>query len=238
MDVDGKIIIVTGATSGIGKACAQALVKAGATVCGFGRSAEKAAVAEQETGAQIRGLDVCDADGCAAFVADVLAEHGRIDGLVNAAGLLEMERTHKVSPESLDLQLDVLFKGAFRMTQLVLPAMRRQGAGLVVNIGSVSGRRPAPGHAVYGAAKAALEHLTTSLAAEYAAKGVRFLCVSPGPVQTDLLDRVSMEMLGKKVPLGRLGQAAEVAALVTFLYSGQTNFMTGSSLAIDGGAGL
>lgn len=233
-----KVIIVSGATSGIGKACAQALVQAGHKVRGFGRSTEKMEAACADTGARISALDIRDAAACEALVAEVLDEHGRIDGLINAAGFLEMERTHKVSAESLDAQLDVLFKGAFRLTQLVLPAMRKQGGGLVLNIGSVSGRRPAPGHAVYGAAKAALEHLTRSLAAEYAPKGVRFLSISPGPVATDLLDDLSLQMLGRKVPLGRLGRPEEVASLAVFLYSGQADFMTGTSLAIDGGAGL
>lgn len=236
--MDGKIIIVSGATSGIGRACAEALVKAGAVVHGFGRSADKAAGASAETGAKISALDIRDTGALAAFVDQVLQDHGRIDGLVNAAGLLSMERAHKVTDTDLDEQLDVLFKGTFRLTRLVLPAMRRQRSGLVVNIGSVSGRRPAPGHAVYGAAKAAVEHLTRSLAAEYAARGLRFLCVSPGPVATDLLDDLSLQMLGRKVPLGRLGQPAEVAALVAFLFSGQAEFMTGTTLPIDGGAGL
>jgi 3-oxoacyl-[acyl-carrier protein] reductase len=233
-----KVIIVSGATSGIGLACARSLVAAGHRVHGFGRSAQKVAAAKEATGAAITALDIRDEEACRALVDGVLENEGRIDGLINAAGFLEMERSHKISSESLDTQLDVLFKAPFRLTQLVLPAMRKQGAGLVLNIGSVSGRRPAPGHAIYGAAKAALEHLTRSLAAEYAPKGVRFLCLSPGPVETNLLDDLSLKMLARKVPLGRLGRPEEVAALAAFLFSGQADFMTGTSLAIDGGAAL
>jgi 3-oxoacyl-[acyl-carrier protein] reductase len=114
----------------------------------------------------------------------------------------------------------------------------KQRSGLVINFGSISGRRAAPQMAIYGAVKAAVRHLTTSLAAEYAARGIRFLCIDPGPIQTDLLDPLMFAMLEKKVPLGRLGQPEEVAALVRYLFTDEARFMTGSSLTIDGGTAL
>jgi len=243
--VENKVIVVSGATSGIGLACVQALAAAGCTVAGFGRSAAKTAALlpdlQQAHGAgqvDLQALDVRADDAVERFVATVLATHGRIDGLVNAAGLLRMEKAHQVSRESWSEQMDVLLGGTFFLTQRVLEPMRRQKSGLVVNIGSVSGTRAAPGMAVYGAAKAAVEHLTKSLAAEYAAHGIRFLCLNPGPVATALMAPLMYEMLARKVPLQRVGQPAEVGHLVRYLFSDEAGFMTGSTITMDGGAAL
>ena len=240
-----KVIIISGATSGIGLACLETMAAAGCTVVGFGRSAEK--VTSLLPGLQkihgenkvfLSAIDVRDTGAVNEFVETVVHDQGRIDGLINAAGLLEIERTHKVTSDSFAEQCDVLFKGTFQLTQAVIIPMGKQKAGLVINLGSVSGNRAAPGMAVYGAAKAAVQHLTTSLAAEYAPKGIRFLCVNPGPVETDLMPPLMFEMLAKKIPLQRLGQPLEVANLIKFLFSDEASFMTGSTITVDGGAAL
>ena len=243
--MDPRVIVISGATSGIGLACLQALATAGDTVLGFGRSPEKVAALlpglQDSYGPErigLTALDICDTTAVASFVGGVLAQHGRIDGLINAAGLLKMEKSHKVSAEDFMAQSDVLFKGTFQLTQAVLKPMLQQKNGLVINLGSVSGNRAAPGMAVYGAAKAAVQHLTSSLAAEYAHKGIRFLCVNPGPVQTELMEPLMFEMLARKVPLQRVGQPAEVANLIKFLFSDDARFMTGSTITTDGGAAL
>ncbi len=240
-----KVIVVSGATSGIGLACLRELAEAGHTVVGFGRSGDKVAGLLPELVAshgadrvQLSALDIRDTAEVANFISSVVQTKGRIDGLINAAGLLELERSHKVSDAGFVEQVDVLFKGTFMLTREVIRPMMKAKDGLVVNIGSVSGQRPAPGMAVYGAAKAAVQHLTSSLAAEYAAKGIRFLCVSPGPVQTGLMDPLMFEMLAKKVPLQRLGRPEEVAALIGFLFTEKATFMTGSTIAVDGGTAL
>lgn len=244
--MDEKVILISGATSGIGLATLKVLAAAGYRVVGFGRSAQKAAALQTELQAvhgQDRvvlngGIDVRDLKCLNAFVADTLEHFGRLDGLVNGAGLMCIEKSHKVAEESFDQQLDTMLKGTFFAIQAVIPHMLKQKGGLVVNLGSVSGQRAAPQMAVYGAAKAAIQHLTTSLAAEYASKRIRFLCVNPGPVRTDLLDPLMFAMLEKKVPLARLGEPEEVAALIRYLFSDDACFMTGSSLNIDGGAAL
>jgi len=243
--MDKRVIVVSGATSGIGLACVRELAGAGYTVRGFGRSAGKVATLlpelQEAYGADqvgLSALDIRDDNVLENFVEMVVREHGRIDGLVNAAGLLNMEKAHKVTTESLDEQCDVLFKGTFQLIQAVLAPMLKQKSGVVINLGSVSGTRAAPGMAVYGAAKAAVQHLTTSLAAEYATKGIRFLCVNPGPVETGLMEPLMFEMLARKVPLQRVGQPAEVAGLIKFLFSDEAGFMTGSTITMDGGAAL
>jgi len=243
--LEEKVIVVSGATSGIGLACLQALTASGYTVAGFGKSPNKVQEllpAMQETHGPdkvwLQALDIRDHTALTTFVDQVVTKFGHLDGLINAAGLLEMEKTHKVSAEGFAGQCDVLFKGTFQLTQAVLPFLLKQKSGLVFNIGSVSGTRAAPGMAVYGAAKAAVQHLTTSLAAEYAAKGLRFLCLNPGPVETDLMDPLMFQMLAKKVPLQRVGQPSEVASLVKYLFSDEASFMTGSTITLDGGAAL
>jgi NAD(P)-dependent dehydrogenase (short-subunit alcohol dehydrogenase family) len=238
-------MIVSGATGGIGQACVRTMAAAGWVVAGFGRSGEKAAELEQQLQAEhgsdsirLAAVDIRDSAAVADFVAGVKAESGRIDGLVNAAGLLHMQKSHKVGDGELAEQWEVLFGGTFTLTRQVLPIMIGQKDGLVVNIGSVTGTRPAPGMAVYGAAKAAVQHLTASLAAEYAAKGVRFLCLNPGPVRTGLMEPLLFDLLAKKTPLQRVGEPQEVADLVRFLFSDEARFMTGSTITLDGGAAL
>lgn len=239
------VVLISGATSGIGLATLKALAEAGYRVVGFGRSADKVATllpalqdAHGVDRVDLHVQDVRDADGLRTLVDAVAARYGRLDGLVNAAGLMHIEKTHKVTEESFDLQLDTLLKGSFFAIRATLPHLLKAGTGLVVNLGSASGQRAAPQMAVYGAAKAAVQHLTTSLAAEYAPRGIRFLCVNPGPVRTELLDPLMFAMLEKKIPLQRLGEAEEVAGLIRFLFSDAARFMTGSIIAIDGGAAL
>lgn len=243
--MDGKVIIVSGATSGIGLATLKALAGVGHRVVGFGRSADKVAVLRSQLqsafGADqvdLLSLDVRDLNAVKSLAETVVERFGVIDGLVNAAGLMRIEKSHKTSEESFDLQFDTLVKGTYFAIQAVMPYFLKQKDGLVVNLGSVSGLRAAPQMAVYGAAKAAVQHLTISLAAEYAAKGIRFLCINPGPVKTSLLDPLMFAMLEKKVPLQRLGEPEEVAALIRFLFTDDARFMTGSSVNIDGGAAL
>jgi NAD(P)-dependent dehydrogenase (short-subunit alcohol dehydrogenase family) len=234
-----KVILISGATSGIGRACLERLHAGGYQVVGVGRSAEKAAaLAGAFAGAEVRALDVGDTGSVQALVAETLAAHGRIDGLVNAAGTLLMERTHKTSATDAAQQVEVLFQGVFNFCQAVLPAMIKQKDGLIINLGSVVGARPAPGMSVYGAMKAAVQHFTTSLAAEYAGKGVRAVCVSCGPVQTGLMDPLMFEVLARKVPLGRIGTPEEVAGLVAYLLSDEARFMTGNTITMDGGMSL
>ena len=237
-------IIVTGATSGIGRATVIQLLHAGHNVVATGRRAERLEqlYLSQEESNRSRLLtlqkDLCE-EGAPAKIAKACLEHfGCIDGLVNAAGLLEIERSHRVSQQSYQQQVNTLFGGTFLMIQAVLPQMQKQKNGLVVNLGSISGQRAAPQMVLYGACKAAVEHMTRSLAAEYAAKGIRFLCIAPGPVRSELMDPMMFAMLEKKIPLQRLGEPEEIAAWIQLLFSDNANFMTGSTITVDGGAGL
>lgn len=240
-----RVVIVTGATSGIGLATAQLLAESGYTVEGVGRSAEKVAALyplfRQELDGDklgLRPLDVRDVAATRAFVDEVVKKHGRIDALINAAGLLKFEETHAVSEDCFDLQFDTLFRGVFFLTTAVLPHMIRAGGGVIVNIGSVAGERASPKMAVYAAAKAALVNFTKTLALEYADRNIRALCINAGGVQTKLMDKVMFAMIQKKTPLKRLAQPRELAVLVRYLLSEDATYFTGSTVTIDGGSGL
>lgn len=159
-------------------------------------------------------LDVCNLNKVKQLVEKTLKRTGQIYGLINASGVLNIEKPHKASEQSFDQQFDTMLKGSFFLTQAVLPQMLKQKDGLIINIGSVSGVRATPQMAVYGACKAAIQHLTTSLAAECATKGIRFLCVNPGPVRTELKGPLMFDMLEKKFPLQRVGEQEEVASFI------------------------
>jgi 3-oxoacyl-[acyl-carrier protein] reductase/meso-butanediol dehydrogenase/(S,S)-butanediol dehydrogenase/diacetyl reductase len=240
-----KTVIVTGVTSGIGLATAGLLAQSGYRVVGVGRSPEKVATLSPDlqgrygkNAIDLQVLDVRDTAAVKTFVANTLAQHGKVDALVNAAGVLKFENTHEVSEESFDAQFDTLFKGPFFLTMAVLPSMMAAGGGTIINIASVVAEKASPKMAVYAAAKAALVNLTKSLALEYADKKIRALCVSPGAVQTGLMDKIMFAMIQKRTPMKRLAQAAEIAALVHYLLSEEASFMTGSTITIDGGAAL
>ena len=243
--MEKHVVIISGATSGIGLATLQGLCEDGYTVVGFGRSAEKIAAVlpglREQFGSdavELHALDVRDVEAVQAFVSDVHARHHRIDGLVNAAGVMRVERSHTVSEASFDLQVDTLLKGTFFLTTAVLPFMIEQDGGLIINIGSLSGLRAAPKMAVYGAAKAAINNLTQSLAAEYADNGIRAICINPGVVDTPLMDTLLLATIQKRVPLKRLASPQEIAYLVRFLFSSDASYVTGAAVTIDGGLGL
>ena len=243
--MDKQVTIVSGATSGIGLATLETLCEIGHTVIGFGRSEEKVTALlpnlRDRFGAdsvELLSLDVRQIGAVQAFVQDVLARHGRIDGLVNSAGLLKVEKTHAVSEESFDLQVDTMLKGTFFLTTAALPRMVEQSKGLVINVGSVAGLRASPKMAVYGAVKAAINNFTKSLALEYADQGIRTVCINPGAVETNLMNKFLFAMIQKKTPLKRLAQPVEIARLIGYLFSEDATYITGSAITIDGGVGL
>ncbi len=247
----GKVAVVTGASSGIGKATALALVRAGGAVLAVGRdqAALHAVVAEAgETGAGSEGLavDLTTAGAPDEIVGRAVARFGRIDVLVNAAGIIGMGTTDGTSDEQWDQMMAVNLRAPFRLMRAAYPHLQvRRGA--VVNVSSVNGRRVFPNLAAYNTSKAALDHLTRTAAIDWAPHGVRVNAVNPGVTVTNLHRRGGMdeekyaaflERAGETHPIGRPGTAEEVAELILFLASDRAGWITGETISIDGGRHL
>lgn len=243
MRLKDKVAIITGATGGIGMATARKFAREGARVAIADLDAgrvDAARAALVATGAEAIGvqLDVTDAASVAAMVATVKSAWGRIDCLVNNAGITQDARLVKMSAEQFDRVIDVNLKGVFLCTQAVADTMILQGSGVILNASSVVGLYGNFGQTNYAATKAGLIGFTKTWARELGPKGVRAIAVCPGFVATPILDSIPpavMQKMVEKVPLGRLGQPDEIARTVLFLASDEASFITGSTLAVNGG---
>jgi len=245
LDFSGKVVVVTGASRGIGEAVATAFAEAGATVVLAARERSGLEIVCREliskgAAATAHALDVSDARASERFVDAVLAGHGRIDVLVNNAGTSAREPTGQVTEQVWDRMFATNARGLFFLTQAVGRAMVARGAGAVVNIGSVAqvvGRREM---VAYAASKGAVAQITRTLALEWARSGVRVNCVAPGYVRTPLVEPVFQredlisEIL-RRTPLGRVAEPHEIAGPVLFLASDLASYVTGQTVFVDGG---
>jgi NAD(P)-dependent dehydrogenase (short-subunit alcohol dehydrogenase family) len=255
--LDGKVALVTGCGSsgpgwGNGKAIAVLLARQGAAVFGVDLVLEAAEatrdlIREEGAAAEVHAADVTDSAQVRAMVEACLARFGRIDILVNNVGRSEPGGPAEMSEETWDEQMDVNVKSAFLTCKSVLPVMERQGGGSVVNISSVAGLRYAGKPQVaYAAGKAALMQLTQTTAVLYAARGVRLNCVVPGLMFTPLVQRLADKYANgdfdgfvahrhRQVPMGRMGDAWDVANAVLFLASDESRYITAQQIVVDGG---
>ena len=245
---NGKVAFVTGATSGIGQACAIAFAKAGAKVVCVGRKAEALQHVEQEireTGGEVLTInsDLARENEAQRVVEEAIQGFGGIDVLVNAAGHLSNGTIENTSLEAWDEMMNVNVRAPFQLMQKALPSLIER-RGNIVNVSSVTGLRAFPGVLAYCVSKAALDQLTRCSALELAAKGVRVNAVNPGVVVTEIHKRGGMsdeayaaflEHSKTTHPLGRTGRPEEIAALVLYLASEQASWITGATYSIDGG---
>lgn len=229
----GKIVLVTGGVRGVGAGIAAVLAEAGALPVACARRPGDADV-------EFLPCDVRDPDAVAAMIAEIVARHGRLDGVVNNAGgspfALAAESSDNFAAKIVGLNLLAPLTVA-RAAHAVMAT--QPGGGAIVNVSSVSGHRPSPGTAAYGAAKAGLDNLTESLAVEWAPQ-VRINSVVAGPVQTEAShlhygDDDGIAAVGRTIPMGRLARPADIGHAVAFLLSPLASFITGSTLTVHGG---
>ncbi|MGI6208401.1 MAG: SDR family NAD(P)-dependent oxidoreductase [Anaerolineae bacterium] len=243
--LEGKIALVTGGGSGIGRAVCLELGRAGAAVAAADLSAERAQATVKELEgaghqAQAYRVDISRSDQVRAVVSGICERWGGVDVLVNAAGVYQIGGIEDITEEDWDRVLAINLKGAYLFCREVVPIMRRRGGGAIVNVSSISGRTKSDLAGVnYVASKAGLIGLTMCLANQLARDGIRVNCVAPGTIDTPMnasLTPEGREILTRRVPLGRLGQAEEVAAAIAFLASPAASYITGETLNVNGGA--
>jgi len=238
-----KVALVTGGSRGIGKAIAVRLAAAGARVVLTARSseaAEKVADEIRQSGGDARGvvLDVSDYDAVEQGMAKLLEDYARIAILVNNAGITSDNLLLRMKREDWDRVLQTNLSGVYRLCRAVVPSMVRARYGRIVNITSVVAGLGNPGQTNYAAAKAGIEGFTRSLARELASRTISVNCIAPGFVDTDMtrsLDDGAREKLLAQVPLKRLGTPEDVAAAALFLVSAEAEYITGTTLHVNGG---
>ena len=242
-----KVAIVTGASRGIGKACALRLAKDGfTTVINYSHSEDEAKKVLEEieknggSGMTIRA-DVSDLDQVKAMMREVGKTYGQIDVLVNNAGIVRDEYLLMLNPDTLDRCFDLNVKGYFYCAQQAVLKMFRKKSGAIINMSSVSGILALAGQSVYSATKGAVNSMTQTMAKELAPYGIRVNAVAPGFIETEMLDALPEEKKKEyldAIPMHRLGKAEEVAGIVSMLASDTCAYMPGQILTLDGGISL
>ena len=234
-----RVAIVTGGTRGIGRAIACALKDAGYHVAAnYGGNDEAAQLCEQETGIKCYKWDVSDFDACVSGVAQVEADLGPVDVLVNNAGITRDGTLHKMDHTQWQAVIDTNLGSCFNMCRAVIDNMRSRKFGRIVNIGSINGQAGQYGQVNYAAAKSGIHGFTKALAQEGAKANITVNAIAPGYVDTDMVRAVPEEVLGKivaRIPVGRLGRAEDIARGVLFLVADDADFITGSTMSINGG---
>lgn len=234
-----RLALVTGGTRGIGEAISMALKDAGYTVAAnYAGNDEAASKFSEATGIATYKFDVSDYEACQQSVAQLESDMGPVEVLVNNAGITRDGTMHKMTFEQWNEVIQTNLTSCFNMCHAVLNGMRERSFGRIVNIGSVNGQAGQYGQVNYAAAKSGIHGFTKALAQEGAAKGITVNAIAPGYIATDMVRAVPENVLEKivqRIPVGRLGEAHEIARGVLFLVSDDAGFVTGSTMSINGG---
>ena len=239
MRLENKVAVITGGARGIGQAMAELFVKEGAKVI----AVDMGELTYLNPNVEGYKLNVTNSEDCKKFYDYVIGKYGRVDVLVNNAGITKDAMTRKMTDEQWDLVINVNLKGVFNLTRYIGPHMQSLGGGSIINISSIVGEYGNIGQANYAATKAGVLGLTKTWAKEFAMKGgnVRVNAIAPGYVMTDILKTVPQDLLdgfAKLTMLGRLGQPGEIANAALFLASDEASYVTGHTLSVNGGMRL
>jgi acetoacetyl-CoA reductase len=234
-----RIAVVTGGTRGIGRAISVGLKNAGYEVAANYVGNDQAAQQfHQETDIPVFKFDISDFGACAEGVKQIEAELGPIEVLVNNAGITRDSTIHRMNWDQWNAVIQTNLSSCFNMSRAVIEGMRSRGFGRIVNIGSINGQAGQYGQVNYAAAKSGIHGFTKALAQEGAGRGITVNAVAPGYVDTEMVRAVPAEVLEKiiaRIPVGRLGKAEDIARTVLFLVADDADFITGSTLSINGG---
>jgi 3-oxoacyl-[acyl-carrier protein] reductase len=243
-DLTGKVVLVTGGTRGIGRAVVDELLESGARVAvTYQRSRDRAAELKVRGGERVLTFetDVCSLARAREVVREVVATWGRLDGLVNNAGIARDNPLVLMSEQDWDEVMSTNLRGMFNYCRAAVFGMMKAKAGVIVNVASISGMRAVPAQTAYGASKAAIIQFTRTLAQELAGSRVRVNCVAPGFIATDMtkmVDRRFGDRIRGMISLGRHGEPVEVARVVLFLLSDASSYVVGHTVVVDGGLSL
>ena len=236
MRLKDKVAVITGGARGIGRCCAELFAKEGAVVVVCATSAPEAPAENMD----YYQMNVTDRAACQKFFEDIVAKYGKIDILINNAGIARDALTRKMTDEQWDSVIDVNLNGVFNLTRYIGPHMQQNGCGAIVNISSVVGESGNIGQANYSAAKAAVIGLTKTWAREFALKGaqVRVNAITPGFIMTDMVKSIPQDVVDKMaatIPLAKMGQPEDVANAALFLVSDDSQYITGQVIGVNGG---
>jgi acetoacetyl-CoA reductase len=235
----GRVALVTGGTRGIGAAVSVRLKKAGYNVvANYAGNEEAARAFNEQHDIPVYKFNVADHEECSRAIQTIMSDLGPIEVLVNNAGITRDSTLHKMTPEKWREVIDTNLSACFNTCHAVIEGMRENGFGRIVNVGSVNGQAGQYGQVNYAAAKSGLHGFTKALAQEGAAKGITVNAITPGYIATDMVRAVPekvMEKIIANIPVGRLGEADEIARGVEFLVADEAGFITGSTLCINGG---